>query len=187
MNEQVNRYEKFTDIFDENGITYRLTYVQIQEPNFLKTLDPANPPKELILETEQEIYAPEKANYPITTGLCVISKYRTRLQDHGEPIKELLAQYYMIDATIYQAPDLYSLVTSNFRTAIFNLREAIRDADSAYKWTPEMRYQKANVNIPTKPPFLFGAYEMENIIAEHSIEKDLQKYFIGQVIAQLPQ
>lgn len=185
LNEQVHRYDTFTDLFLETGITYRLTYVQIQYPEFLKTLDPQNPPQEKILDTEEEIYKESNLDYPIFQGLSVISKINSTADAEGRLNKELLAQYYMIDGTVYQAPDLYSLVTSNFRTSIFNLREAILLSDSLYQWTPELRFQQIGNNISIKPPYIFSTLEMSHIFDECNVERNLQNFFVDQVVQQV--
>ena len=96
----------------------------------------------------------------------------------------------MVDGTIYQAPDLYNLLTSNLRSAIFHMREAIRYIDSAYIWNPNVGYKQKSSKDADLPPFIFNPQELEIFRGEtgdeFSIQKDLSNSVISQLVPQDP-
>eukprot|EP00128_Syssomonas_multiformis_P006949 Colp12_sorted_trinity150504_noHs@22187 len=61
------------------------------------------------------------AQHPV---LYVIRKHRRLSRDHVEP----LAMYYVLEGTIFQAPDLLSALRCRFRTCTHQLQEAFKEA-----------------------------------------------------------
>ena len=181
-----NRNEDIRDLYDKEGLLYRLTYVKLTDRNFLNMNRKPNEPEitEKILEGD-EIDLPENRGYPVSVGFVEITSFLNRKDENGDVHSMRQAKYFMIDGTIYQAPDLYNLLTSNLRSAIFHLREAIRYIDSAYQWNPNIGYiPKSNQQIDS-PPFIFNTQELQMFQIDTKDEFYIQQELSNAVISQL--
>ena len=103
-----------------DGISYRLSLVQLQDGQTL---------------IGDDLTKPENQAIDILQALAVIDKV---YHESGADTEDTLqAKYYVVNACIYQAPDIYSLITSKIRNSIFYLRESIREFNKLFKWDIE--------------------------------------------------
>jgi len=71
--------------------------------------------------------------------LYIIQK-RRRTQTPNGPVVTPLAHYHIINGTVYQAPDLASIMNSRLSTALDKVLNAFQDVQSASRYNPTKGY-----------------------------------------------
>ncbi|KAI8920550.1 MED6 mediator sub complex component-domain-containing protein [Entophlyctis helioformis] len=70
------------------------------------------------------------------------SLYVIRKQTRHSPTKtELIAVYYIIEGTIYQAPSLYQLLSNRVRTSLYFAQQALETGRKEYRYHPIRGYR----------------------------------------------
>ena len=147
------------------GITFRLTYAQERG-------------KEPI--TGDALYLPENQNVDLNNGLAIIEKIE---RINGED--NLLAKYYVLEATIYQSPDIYSLTSSFMRASLFHIREAVRDVSHMFDWSCESGFVKKAAADETETPYVFQQGEMKTMDQQLTSEFELQNKLLDMLLSEL--
>ena len=122
-NELIMKNKDMSLLTQLDGVSYRLSLVQFRDGTTL---------------TGDELSLPENQTKDITSALAVINKVRHISGDETEG--RVLAKYYVVDSTVYQAPTIYYLITTKIRSSIFYLRESIREYNKLFKWDIESGY-----------------------------------------------
>lgn len=144
------------ELDSEDGDVFDLSFVQTQTESLTK-------------EECRKIDNFPKVVHP---GFCIIDKIRRK--DRKE---DLLARFYIVNGRIYQAPIIFDLLSAQIRSAMFYIREAVKEASSAYKWTLENGYQRKDIAIVKNAPIVLFESEMndlrQSIDEEFRLQSDL--------------
>lgn len=163
------RGQEIEDVQHMVGFYYKITYVENQNFDVNGNLID----KEPMILSGDEIYSNENKGKPLQS-FAEICKFENFVQDEGNVETRLLAKYYFIYGTIFKSPDLSSLLTSQLRSAIFHLREAIRDMEKINEWKPEFGFHQKGADTLDEPPFAFDVDEFRSLMEENNRERDIQ-------------
>ncbi|KAK8889225.1 Mediator of RNA polymerase II transcription subunit 6 [Tritrichomonas musculus] len=129
---------------------------------------------------KEELEKPENQVVIIEQGLVIIDKVE-RLGNE----KSTLAKYYILDGSIYQAPDLYSIMSCRIRSAMFHVRESIREVKNMFEWNLQTGYRKKIAADETETPYTFNQSEIKNINVELGDEFKLQTKLLDELLSQI--
>lgn len=123
---------------------------------------------------------PEHAGVIIDPGLAVIDKVS---RENG--VDTLLAKYYVLDGNIFQAPDLYTLLSVRIRSAMFHMREALREVNNMFEWQMETGFRKKIAQDETETLYEFKASELSSLTTELGDEFKLQNNLLESLLAEI--
>jgi hypothetical protein len=127
------------------------------------------PPNEIAVEGDS-LNNPEAHNVPIDRGMAIIDK----ISKQG-PDVTLLARYYVKDGSIYQSPDMFSVISAPVQSALLHIREALKEVRNVFKWSLESGFQKKMAAGETETEFVFTDSELRSrsppIVEEEGLDE----------------
>ncbi|KAH0791724.1 MED6-domain-containing protein [Histomonas meleagridis] len=148
-----------------DGISFRLSYVE--------------QPRGLSLQKEN-LSDPNYSAIIICPGLAIIDKIQ---REGGED--SLLAKYYIVDGSIYQAPDIYTILSVRIRSAMFHLQEAVHEVREMFKWNPETGFRKKLAADETEILYTFHTSELDELKQELPDDFKLQNSLLDSLLAEI--
>ena len=161
------RQERDVDSFitNQDGISFRLVLAQ--------------PAGETAYEGD-DLKKEEVKQKCIRPGLAVIDKVnREGLQ------QTVLAKYYVLDGAIYQAPDVYALLSARIRSAMFHMRESLREVKNMFDWNLETGFRKKVAADETETLYVFKSNELEELKEELGDEFKLQNDLLNSLLSDI--
>ncbi|OHT09406.1 hypothetical protein TRFO_21621 [Tritrichomonas foetus] len=148
-----------------DGISFRLTFAEQRNGLSLEGDDLKKPENQVIV---------------IDTGLAIIDKVYREKED-----EKTLAKYYVIDGSIYQAPDIYSVFNSRIRSAMFHVRESIREVKNMFEWNLQSGFRKKIAADETETPYTFSSSQLKDLNAEIGDEFKLQTSLLDSLLSEI--
>jgi hypothetical protein len=141
------------------------------------------PPNEIVIKGDA-LSNPEAHNVPIDRGMAIIDK----VSKQG-PAITLLARYYVKDGSIYQSPDLFSMISAPVQSAMFHIREALKEVRNVVKWSLESGFQKKMAAGETETEFLFTQSELRSrsppIVEEEGLDEMAETQLVTGLLQAL--
>lgn len=128
----------------------------------------------------ESILDPKEAALILNPGFVVIDKV---LRENGED--SLLAKYYIIDGCIFQAPDLYSILSVRMRAAMFHLQEALHEVKCVFDWKPESGFRKKIAADEEETLYTFHSKELVEMRNDLIDENKLQKSILDSLLSEM--
>jgi mediator of RNA polymerase II transcription subunit 6 len=116
----------------------------------------------------------------IDPGMAIIDKVIKTGPDVA-----LLARYYVMNACVYQAPDLFSLLSARTRSAMFHVREALREVKNMFNWSLESGFQKKLAAGETETAYVFSEGELREMATELTDEFQLQSALLDALLSEI--
>jgi hypothetical protein len=116
----------------------------------------------------------------VNPGLIVIDKV-----NREGTVDTVLKKYYILDGTIYEAPDLYSILSVRTRSAMYHIRESLREVRNMFEWTLETGFRKKIAAHQTETRYEFRASELKELAGEIQDEGRLQTALLEALFAEL--
>jgi mediator of RNA polymerase II transcription subunit 6 len=168
LNEQAkqNRQASFEDLIQSvSGISFRVVFAQAR----------GFPPI-----TGDDLKKPANQTIDVNPGLVVIDKV-----NRDGSVEIVLKKYYILDGTIFEAPDLYSILSVRTRSALYHIRESLREVRSMFDWTLETGFRKQIAAHETETRYEVRTSELREIAGEIQDESRLQTTLIETLLAEL--
>ena len=116
----------------------------------------------------------------VIPGLVVIDK---QLKDGVD--RSVIAKYYILDGSIYQAPDVYSLLSAKIRGAMFHIRESLHEVKNMFDWNLETGFRKKVAADETETLYVFESSELEELKEELGDEFKLQNDLLNSLLSEI--
>lgn len=129
---------------------------------------------------KEDIKKPENQPYIVDQGLVIIDKIEKNKED-----ERTLAKYYILDGSIYQAPDLYSIMSCRIRSAMFHVRESLREVGNMFEWNLQSGYRKKIAADETETPYVFKQSMIKSMSNEIGDEYRLQTKMLDELLSQI--
>lgn len=166
INEVLKMQNRTIDELDKtDGISFRLSMVQQRNGPTLYG---------------ESILDPLQKNLVIHPGFVVIDKI---LREDGHD--SLLAKYYILDGCIFQAPDLYSILSVRMRAAMFHLQEAVHEVKEAFDWKPETGFRKKIAADEEETLYTFHSRELNEMRKDLNDEYNIQKNILDNLLSEM--
>lgn len=133
----------------------------------------------LVFEKD-DLKKPENQLVIIDQGLAIIDKI-----ERNKNNETTLAKYYILDGSIYQAPDLYSIMSCRIRSAMFHVRESLREVNNMFEWNLQTGYRKKIAADETETPYTFKQSLIKGINNEIGEEFKLQTKLLDELLSQI--
>lgn len=171
LNEQAKQHvganlEKMIEFQD--GIYYRLSLAQ--SPRY----------RDGVAFTGEDLKNPEYQSWFIQDGIAVIDKV-----EKDGPNERVLTKYYVINGTIFEAPDLYSLMAARTRSVMFHVREALREIENIFEWNLETGYKKKIAEEESEKVVVFKQRDLDDLVTERGHEFSLQNKLLESLLKEI--
>jgi hypothetical protein len=139
----------------------------------------AQPRNGIVIEGAS-ISNPDAQNVPLDRGMAIIDKVRKT-----GPDLTLLGRYCVRDGFIYQCPDLLSVISARTRSAMFHVREALREVKNVFNWSLESGFQKKMAAGETETEFVFTESELREGGTDIADEAQLQTVLLDALLSDI--
>lgn len=155
-----------------DGDSYRLNFAKIRNGNQYEQYD------------KEKLKNPECQTILVNPGLVIIDKVQR--QTSGDVVTETtLAKYCILNGLIYPAPDIYSILNCSIRSAIFHIRESLRDVRNMFDWDLQHGFRKKVASDETETQYVFKQSAIQNVSKEldkgFELEEELLKYLLTSI------
>jgi mediator of RNA polymerase II transcription subunit 6 len=123
---------------------------------------------------------PENLGMPVLPGLIIIDKV---IKDGGRD--SVLAKYYILDGTVFQAPALYGLLAARIRSAVFHVRESLREVRNMFEWNVETGFKKRVASAESETVYVFKQSDLKEVAGEVVSEISLQNGLLDSLLKEI--
>jgi hypothetical protein len=134
-----------------------------------------------------DLKKPANQAVDVNPGLIVIDKVSRVIDKANRDVRvdTVLKKFYILDGTIYEAPDLYAILSARARSAMFHVRESLREVRKMFEWTLETGFRKRIAAHETETRYEFRASELREITGEVQDEFRLQTALLDALLGEL--
>ena len=166
VNEKIEMQQRSIDQLEKiDGISFRLVFAEQLGGISLSGDDLKKPENQMIV---------------IFPGMAIIDKV---LRD--KEIETLLSRYYILNGTISQAPDLSSILNVRLKSAMFHIRESMREVRNMFDWNLQTGFRKKVAADETETLYTFKESQIKDVTSEVYDEYNLQNSLLEELLKDI--